>query len=295
MPKNQTPGIYTGRVISVNDPMVAERILTRIDAQGAEDKYAFPLMPKLFKVKPKVGESVLIFTAIADDPNSQRYYLGPIIPQYNFLKKAEYTISSAALEGGFGEQKSINDIPETKGSFADDDDVAIYGRGKSDIILGENDVIIRCGARVTDDLPEHGEPLDKPIAFNEQNPSYIKFSYSDGTIYGEEKNSSINIIADDINIISNNSVDKNGRSFDKEIKDKDNRMLSPETIASLKDRLHEVPYGDVLIEYLDIMRLAFATHVHPYAGTPPIEGTPEIQKMNNFDTKGILSKHIKIS
>ena len=72
-------------------------------------------------------------------------------------------------------------------------------------------------------------------------------------------------------------------------------MLSPETIASLKDRLHEVPYGDVLIEYLDIMRLAFATHVHPYAGTPPIEGTPEIQKMNNFDINSILSKHIKIS
>lgn len=291
--QKQTVGIYIGRVLSVKDPMGAERILTHIDAQGAEDKYAFPLLPKLFKVKPQVDESVLIFTAVVDDPNSQRYYVGPLIPQYNYIKRAQYTISTATLEGGLGEQMSVSKIPETEGAFAEDNDVAVYGRGKSDIILGENDVIIRCGARVTDDLPEHGQPLDKPIAFNEKNPSYIKFFYRDGTIYGEESSSSINIVADDINIIGNNDMDKYGKFL--EVKDKKNRMLSPETIESLKDRLHQVPYGDVLIEYLDIMRMAFATHVHAYPGLPPIEGTPEIQKMNNYDINSILSKHIKIS
>ena len=291
--KTQTVGIYKGTVVSVDDPMCAERIITRINAQGAEDKFAFPLMPKLFRVKPQVGETVLIFTAAANEPNSQRYYIGPIIPQYNYIKRAEYTISEEALDGWESGEKPISQIPEAKGAFAEDNDVAIYGRGKSDIILGENDVIIRCGARVTDDLKEHGEPLDKPIAFNKQNPSYIKFFYRDGTIYGEESNSTINIVADDINIIGNSDADKNGKFL--EVKDEENRMLSPETIESLKDRLHQIPYGDVLIEYLDIMRMAFKTHVHAYPGLPPENGTPEYDKMDSYDINSMLSKHIKIS
>jgi hypothetical protein len=66
------------KVISIDDDTDADRIKVRLSPEdnGKTDDqldYAFPLLPKMFHVKPKKGEAVFIFLAIANDGNSQRY------------------------------------------------------------------------------------------------------------------------------------------------------------------------------------------------------------------------------
>ena len=75
------------KVLSIKDDTDSDLIQVRIEPEDngiKNDKklpYAYPLLPKAFHVKPKVGEGVLVFVAIADDANSQRYYIGPVISQ----------------------------------------------------------------------------------------------------------------------------------------------------------------------------------------------------------------------
>ena len=285
------PNIYKARVVDNNDPEFAQRVKVAIEGQTPSTEWAFSLMPKVFSIVPQIGEMVLIITEEANEANSQRYYIGPIIPQYNNLKRAEYHISTSMLKGGVGGELTIKDIPTSQGAFAQENDVAIYGRGKSDIILGDNDLIIRCAARVEDDNPEHGNPSDKPIAFNTSNPAYIKMNYV--TNLSEEWNTQSNVVvvADNINLVSNEDADKYGKNI--VTADKDNRMISEADIDDLRNRLHEVPYGDVLVELLDLMRSAILGHVHPYPGTVAI-GTM-LPALIGYDINSINSQHIKIS
>ena len=66
----------------------------RVRAELAEDKpkkledipWAIPLMPKVFHILPKVGEAVLVISEYTNSNHSQRYYIGPIIAQPQYMK-----------------------------------------------------------------------------------------------------------------------------------------------------------------------------------------------------------------
>ena len=56
------------KVISIDDDTDADRIKVRLAPEDnsktlSEIEYAFPLLPKMFHVKPKVGEAVLVLLA----------------------------------------------------------------------------------------------------------------------------------------------------------------------------------------------------------------------------------------
>ena len=93
--EGKIPVVRFCKVLSINDDTDADRIKVRLSPEDnsktlEQIDYAFPLLPKMFHVKPKVGEAVLILLATTNDGNSQRYYIGPVISQDHKLFNDEY-------------------------------------------------------------------------------------------------------------------------------------------------------------------------------------------------------------
>ena len=57
-------------------------------------------MPKLIHVKPKPGEAVLIMLQEQGATDSDRFYIGPLISQPQYLEKCPTEVGKDALESG---------------------------------------------------------------------------------------------------------------------------------------------------------------------------------------------------
>ena len=97
----QIPLIRQAKVISVDDKTDGDRIKVLLIPEDLGKKnieeYAYPLLPKMLHIKPKVGESVYVLTAIATDGYSQRFYIGPIISQPHHMEYEPYYLDSTSL------------------------------------------------------------------------------------------------------------------------------------------------------------------------------------------------------
>jgi hypothetical protein len=125
------------------------------DKWTSKDPFIFlPLLPYYINQVPKNNEYVNIFYYNKGErlDNSKFYIQGPITrPQNNF--KEEYTNSQSMLASGefFKPANSLKDRttgltdPKVFGIYAEPGDNAIMGRGTSDIVIKENDVLIRAG------------------------------------------------------------------------------------------------------------------------------------------------------
>lgn len=125
------------------------------DKWTSKDPFIFlPLLPYYINQVPKNNEYVNIFYYNKAErlDNSKFYIQGPITrPQNNF--KEEYTNSLSMLASGefFKPANSIKDRnsgltnPKVFGIYAEPGDNAIMGRGTSDIIVKENEVLVRAG------------------------------------------------------------------------------------------------------------------------------------------------------
>ena len=174
--------IHPGVCIAVDDPLVLGRIRAFPSNRYINDiiKANFPnetfditgdipskyfwtkkdpfvynsLIPYFFRQVPKVGEYVHIFYSnpeLQDDKN-KFYVQGPISsPTLQFkdvaansevlLNQGERIKSLPDLKNSDGTYKN----PKTKSVFPDPNDIAILGRYNTDIILKDEDVIIRAG------------------------------------------------------------------------------------------------------------------------------------------------------
>ena len=219
--------------------------------------WAFPLMPKMIHVKPKVGESVLVFTMGELDGGGQRFYIGPIISQPQFMQYDSFIGGSSRLLDNttLGPEKAPSTDPNTEGSYATNDDVAIYGRRDTDIVLGDEDLLIRCGSRKFSEL-------DGGFVFNKRNPSFIKMKeHRQSLIDGSA--TSTTIVGDSINLISNNGspyIDTTGGK---------NEQITDDEMNKIIEKCHVLPYGDVLIDFLQMFLQMFKAHTHKYPGLPP--------------------------
>ena len=285
-------------VISVEDEYNSGRIKVALfpDDAGKEIEdipYAYPLLPKTFYVIPKIGEAVLIFLTASGDGSSNRYYVGPIVSQ---LPNLEYSnISTTALNNYPGETTQINVnydlIRNTHGAFGNNIDVCVYGRKGSDIILKENDIRVRAGARIDSDNKIGTE-------FNKLNPSYLKLKYSETpcyyNAYGEDGgslpisyNSSATIVADEISLLSHKST-RNFNLTDNE------ELINENEMKKIMETAHVLPYGDVLVEFLEYFLKMFQQHSHKYPGLPTILPSGH-QSFFDYDLKKILSKNVRIN
>ena len=60
------------------------------------------------------------------------------------------------------------------------------------------------------------------------------------------------------------------------------------------DKAHQLPYGDILVEFLELFRRTFLNHVHPYPGLPPCQTEDYIQT-STYDLDKILSDSVRIN
>ena len=284
MSVNISQTLRLGEVISLKDPQGGDRIKVKILSTDNfkndvdEIDYAMCFLPKFIHVKPKIGEYVYVITENSDNSDTQRYFIGPIISQINKIEGDTDRLSALSLFRGGEMTPGINpnNLSGTTGTLPEDDDVAILGRKNSDIIITENDVQIRSGVKLVE---------NQQIDFNEKDPSYMLLRYHpDKNENSGEYKSTATIVADKINLISNDSEFKT--------KNRDG-LISDEEMDRLIQKAHAVPYGDVLVEFLEIFKKAFNEHTHPMIGDPPCEDD-NVKNLKNFDMENILSDNIKI-
>lgn len=279
----------------------------RVRAELLQDKvkdindipWAFPLLPKVFQSIPKVGEAVFIFVDDDGDKNvSQRYFLGPIIsqPQYNTYceKENATTLLQTHERNPIGK---ISNVDDTRGSFPKSEDVAVVGRGKEDIILRYNngakssEVNIRAGIR-DESIDNSNKDMIGNIIFNGADPAYIQLKYKNGLATNQKHpcSSSVNVVADYINIMSNYDYNVSDNIHDREM------LVKEDKFGETMDKLHQVPKGDKLVELLKIMKGCIMHHVHPWAGMEQCgDWSGFINKLEGYDIESILSDFVRIS
>ena len=142
----QDASVYVGRVTSVEDAADGGRVRVQIMPmdRGIDVRkcpYAFPLMPKHLHIIPKEGEAVIVICERGGMRTGQRYYIGPIISQPQFINFGGIIQAMSLLKGGAAEEDvAPSNVKKEIGAFAKDDEIAIYGRKNSDIILSEDDI-----------------------------------------------------------------------------------------------------------------------------------------------------------
>lgn len=249
--------------------------------------YCFPLLPKMLHVMPKVGECVLVLLEEMGVTGGQRYYIGPIISQDYKMEKDSFKVSATSLMNGqrkFPPLPAPSLNPETEGSIPDKDDIAVRGRNNSDVVLKDNELRLRVGFT---DADKKNDVLNS-LNYNHTDLGYIQMKYAERN---DEKrrtyNSSINIVADRINILSHDSVDK----F--EIQDR-NELVPNSEMAKILEKAHLLPYGDLLVDFLKEFIRIFKSHTHPYAMLPPCLPSQDV-KILDTDLSTLLSKSIRIN
>lgn len=288
--------IKRAQVESITDEADGMRIKARLPQDGdvptSELPYAFPLLPKSFQTQPKIGEGVFIICDSLNNINGNRYYIGPIISQPQYNEKDEYSYgrgtASSLLQGGMIEPlKKISNYNSTNGAFPSQESVSVVGRDTEDIELKNGNVNIRCGIR--------GKSLDDNtdlrgnVIFNNIDPAYLKLKYKKNLTSGKgkEANSIATLVADKINLVSHKDI--NGFN----LTDNQN-LINDYEYQRLMDNLHQLPYGDKLVEVLEIIRSAIINHVHPYPLLPPCNAGA-IPSLSSYNLNDILSDNVRIS
>ena len=269
--------IYIGEVIDFEDPQGGDRIKVRLKPgdkwkDDEEVDYAFPLLPKHLHVKPKVGEAVLVICAIDGVQATQRYYIGPIISQPQDMFYDDYQFGATALlkRSLAKPQQNIAQDATASGALAKPDEVAIYSRQNSDVILSNNDVRIRCGSRLL--KPLLGNQDSSNITFNQKNPAFIKLKYHETPLTNKlqprnkDSMSTATIVADEIALLSHKSKDPlfGGNEFVNT-----DEQITDENLQKVINEAHVLPYGDTLVDFLMAFLQMFKSHTHKYNNDRP--------------------------
>ena len=299
--------IRLGEVIDVNDEYEGLRVKVRLDQDNnlemKDIPYAFPLLPKTLQSVPKTGEAVLVILSRAGNKNSQRYYIGPLISQPQYFYQENFRngtgTPNSLIQGSTSTPlETIAHYSETEGAFPNKNDIALVGRKSEDIVLKDGEIDLRCGirgAKVFDNFsPEYYDgnkfnALKGDVVFNNQSPAYLQLKFKRGLCKGNKQvaDSVINLVADKINIISH----KDAENFP--LTDQ-HELIKENEIDDIMSKLHQLPYGDLLVEALSKFRKALQNHVHSYPGLPPVPCEYMVSALG-VDLDKILSEHVRIS
>lgn len=306
-PYNKTQGfqmISVGTVTSVDDPLNLSRIQVKligsITAGGDKNiddddlTWCNPLLPKMVSITPKVGEAVLVFVFNEAKTHIDRLFIGPITSQPNMLFKDDY-VGTALAGFSFGSTQTTEDIrkrPELVGVFPNTSDISIQGRYNTEVTQKENEIWIRAGKFVT-----AGRNSETPlgIKLNTTSQAYIQIK-NDVKISEGIKGSATNIVASKINLLTHNG----SPSF--KLNDKNN-LITEDEFEKILSEAHQVPFGDVLLQYLRLLKDALYNHVHNGNGNAATDLTTSGNKQSLAILKSkaadlenrMLSKNIRIN
>ena len=280
------------RVISIDDETGSDRIKVRLspednDKSNEELAYAFPLLPKMIHVKPKVGEGVFIFLAVSNVGDSQRYYIGPVISQDHRIYSDPFFMGGDSFfRGG---PKELDESPERNkkqiGIFPEDNDVMIRGRKNADIQITDDDIRIRAGVKVVNVNNKYD------MTFNPKNPAYIKAKYHEKSL-ADGSNSTMSVVADKILLLSNTSQGNNYSLTNQ------HDLITDSELKNIIESAYKLHYGEKLVEFLKAFVKAFMLHTHPFMMKPPIYenmATLISKKAELLDNKKMLSDTVRIN
>lgn len=271
-----------GEVISNTDEFNLGRIQVRIkgsQSAGGDDgvltsdlPYAFPMIPKHFSSVPKVGEAVWIFVFDKNRQHADRIYIGPVISQPDKLNfdNAKFTAFRGFSFGATTPSVNINTLPQIRGVFPESEDISVQGRYNTDITQKANEIILRAGKFET--IPTTAQnPYG--IQFNTKTQAYIQIK-NDVVVEKPTQQNSVaqkgtitNIVANKINLLTHS-----GGSPRFNITGQD-ELISDEEMAIILESAHQVPFGDILIQYLILLKEALFAHVHNGNGNPATDLT----------------------
>lgn len=258
-------GVRFGWVVNNVDDTGADRIAVRLVPEDNSKPYdesievdAIPLLPKMFRVVPRIGEGVFVLLSTANDGYSQRHYIGPVISQPHKMYFEPAQFGGDTYQRGAKKDFDVNPLlnEDAIGAYPTGDDIAIVGRRKCDIILKDDDIRIRAGVKLVDPVNSYD------ISFNTKNPAYIKLKHYDYGLVGENKSSAA-IVADKIMLLSNKSADPIAETTDRE------DLITNEEMNRLLSEAYKLPYGEKLVNILKQMIDIFNTHTHDYVALPP--------------------------
>lgn len=284
--------VRTCRVLSIKDDEGADRIKVRLapednDKTVEEIDYAFPLLPKMFYTKPKVGEAVLVLLAISNDGNSQRYYIGPVISQLHHMDGDMYEDRALSFMRGAEiklDPNPANEHEKSDGVYPEKDDISIIGRKNCDILVKPDDIRIRAGVKLMDTSDRYN------IEFNHKNPAYIKVKMHENEL-DDSVNSTVSVVADKIALLSNNAPGNY------ELTDRQD-LITDEQFNKIINEAYSLPYGEKLVEFLKLFVNAFITHTHNFPMLPPNPSfTTDLltQKAIMLDKGEMLSDTVRIN
>ena len=287
-----------GKVTNVDDPHGGGRIQVRtvydnIRGENKELPWYIPLLPKMLHVRPKVGELVLVISMAAGNFDEPSFYVGPLISQEDKLFREDadgaLSITSTGYIGWEENPRAKKGVQPTL--YPNTADIAIEGRKDTGIQLKDEEVRVKAGVKVVDERGPRN---------NTSNPAFISLKYyPKNDVFKEGYKSTATIVADKINLISTLSDDPDTEEIpvtenqDRKAEDKDN-LISDSAMRELVEKAHQVPYGDILIQFLDLFRTAFATHVHPFPTMPPCQA-PNIVAVSSYDLNKTLSDNVRIN
>ena len=277
-------------------------------------KNCYPLLPKHINIVPKVGEMVFVLVLDANNPGADNLYFGPIISTPQHLQKD--TVDKTALASlsisPVSPELDVDTLKAAVGVFPKREDIAIQGRDNADLILKENETLMRAG--------QH--ELNNNLSFNSKNPSYIQLRFNapiekkdngnsvsspnyspqyfsplkspttDGSGGENTKNGSvINIVSDKINILGHSDTDRDY------ILGNNENYISDDELLNIIENAHPIAFGDTLLDYLKKLELAFMNHVHRFPGRKPsaVDGENYLKEYLEYPVETILSKNIKVN
>jgi hypothetical protein len=309
-PTNNFLYLKYGEVVSVDDDYSLGRIKVRIkgaQSVGGDDgkldndlPYCFPMMPKHVYVPPKVGEMVWIFVFDKNRQHIDRLYIGPIISQPDKLNKddARTTALAGFSFGSITPNVNVERIPQLNGVFPSKNDISIQGRYNTDITQKPNEVLLRAGKF------EYSTPsTDNPYSFKFNKISQGFIQIKSGVIISPKtetdsakKGSVTNVVSNKINLITHNGSPTFNVTNQED-------LISDSELAKILTDAHPLPFGDVLVEYLILLKEALFAHVHNGNGKPATDLTSSgnkqaltIFKNKSKDLeKAMLSKNIRIN
>ena len=128
-----------------------------------------PFIPIFFNQQPQIKESVNIIYADKEFPYQNKYYVQGSFSSPTMIKNETY-LSSRKYTSQGTQIKSLPDIKKqgtndyyneySRGVFPEPQDNAILGRGTSDILLKENELILRAGRNIPqkpNQLPKYND------------------------------------------------------------------------------------------------------------------------------------------
>lgn len=295
--------VYFAEVCSVEDKDDGGRIYAKIPGIDAPSGSttdisirATPLLSRFINIMPQVNETVFIFIQDKNRQYGERFWMGPIISQPQFLSRDIYNGNSLSTT----KYSSLRapDTPPTKvatanGVYPKRDEIAFQGRDNSDILFRPRQVVIRAGK--FDSIKTKDPKLNDGYIpdFNIKNPTYFKLAYNipiennNGAIV---KGSAAAMVAEKLLLLT-----FGGRKNDfSEFKlAEPNVEISEKTILEILSKAEPAVYGYVLIEFLNLAKDYMANHVHPYPGRPPVQDEI-VKRVLNFNLEKFLAKNIRL-